>query len=151
MADSVRERIVAALATKMASVPGVVKVKRYRRSGVGMNDLPLAVVSWQNDALDDEQRLGFSTARLEFAIDVFVEDDPNIDTDTLMDPFVTGVHKELRADVHLGGLSDNLRVTEVLPFQYGSEDGMDKISGASVIGVVEYVHDVNDLTAGRGG
>lgn len=153
MAASVREQIVAALATSLAQMsiangyendyPG--GVRRFERDGQALQVVPKVVVTLVSDQ-QNHASTQIVTGRLDVAIEVFAarSEDAGESTGTYIDSLASDVERCIGADTEVGGLATHAVVDQVRPL--GLADGAPYV-GVVVKVSVTYRHARGNPTA----
>jgi hypothetical protein len=143
MTDIKRERILAAVATALASTTGVSgRVYRSRTEAFARNEAPAIVIEPGDDVPSQEP---ISTCRIDWrlTVNVLVHTRGAI-PDQLAAPIVDSLHSKLLADPSLGGLALDVWPSTV---QHQREQG-DATAGWTVCPyVVRYRTSTTDLTS----
>lgn len=139
--NSMREQILAALATKLAAVPNAT-VFRSRQSAIARSEGNAILVQPENEQVEKRTSMPGGLVLRDFLFDVSViaRGDP---ADQVADPIMTAAHALIMADPTLGGLCAQI-IEHSTEWTFNEAD----LTAVEVLAryKVRYLTSVNDLT-----
>lgn len=154
MPDSVRESIIANMATALGNITTgngynntLASVQRFMQTGLSVASVPTVVVNFEREtkSLGPGDR---TECDLEVSVDCWAIHDTAAvsgSSATLVDSLVYDVEKALMADTSRGGAARDFHIESVVPFRL--EEGA--FVGATVVCRVKYQHLQTDPGTGR--
>ena len=155
MADTVREQIIAGIATDLATITTtngyentVVNVQRFMQSGLSVADVPCVIVNF-----DEERKNQGPSDRAEcdlrVTVDVWaVHDEDSVSgyTASLVDSLAGDVEKAIMSDTTRDGFARGCEIESVIPFRLA--EGQPFV-GATVSVKITYTHDISNPYTAR--
>lgn len=147
MVDTIREKILDNIKTALDGISivggyvnNIASVQKYAQQGNDLSSVPCAIISAGQE--NKEHRPSFIVAcSLTVLIDVYTI--APTDTDASLNSLLGDVEKALMVDYTRGGIANNTKITQVIPFE--STEGQ-PYCGLIISVDIDYYHKSSDST-----